>query len=98
MASEAVSARLRKLPPARFSPMTSELFGLGPLEIAVIVLLGVLLFGRRLPDVGRYVGKSIDEFRERMRDIDDDDDPGPTGVFARLKPKPPNLDGHAKLG
>jgi sec-independent protein translocase protein TatA len=53
------------------------IFGLGPMEIAIIVVLGVLLFGRKLPDVGRYLGKSITEFRKGMKGLEDDiDSPG----------------------
>jgi sec-independent protein translocase protein TatA len=52
------------------------MFGLGPMEIAVIVVLAVLLFGRKLPDVGRYVGKSITEFRKGMKGLEDDMDHG----------------------
>lgn len=42
---------------------------LGPLEIAVILILGLLLFGRRLPEVGRNVGRSIIEFKRGLRDV-----------------------------
>ena len=54
--------------------MTSlfAIFGLGPMEIVVIVVLGVLLFGRKLPDMGRYLGKSITEFRKGMKGLEDD--------------------------
>lgn len=45
---------------------------MGPLEIMVILVLGVLLFGRKLPDVGRYLGKSIVEFRKGVKGLEDD--------------------------
>jgi len=44
----------------------------GPIEIIVILVLGVLLFGRRLPEVGRSLGKSIVEFKRGIKDINDD--------------------------
>lgn len=52
--------------------MTLFAFVLGPLEIGVILLLGVLLFGRKLPDVGRYLGKSITEFKKGVKGLEDD--------------------------
>lgn len=45
---------------------------LGPMEIGIILLVGLLLFGRRLPEVGRGLGKSIVEFKKGLRDVTDD--------------------------
>lgn len=39
--------------------------GLGPMEWTVLLVLGLLLFGRRLPDVGHYLGKGLMEFKKR---------------------------------
>ncbi len=47
---------------------------LGPMEIIVLLILGVLLFGRKLPDVGRYLGKSIVEFKKGVKGLEDDVD------------------------
>lgn len=59
------------------------ILGLGPTEIVVIVVLGVLLFGRKLPDMGRYLGKSITEFRKGMKGLEDDvDSPGASAAPA----------------
>lgn len=54
--------------------MTSlfALFNLGPQELIVLLVLGVLLFGRRLPEVGRYLGKGIVEFKKGMKGLEDD--------------------------
>ena len=41
----------------------------GPFEWAVIGGLALLIFGRRLPDVARSVGKSIVEFKRGLRDV-----------------------------
>lgn len=46
-------------------------FNLGFGEIAVLLLLGVLLFGRKLPEVGRYLGKGIVEFKRGMSGIEE---------------------------
>ena len=48
------------------------LFSLGPTELIVIAVLGVLLFGRRLPEVGRYLGKGIVEFKKGMKGLEDE--------------------------
>jgi len=47
---------------------------LGPMEIMIILLVGLLLFGRRLPEVGRGLGKSIVEFKKGLKDVTDDID------------------------
>ena len=50
-------------------PAILAFFGLpGGLEWVVIGVFGLLIFGRRLPDVARSVGKSIVEFKKGLRD------------------------------
>ena len=46
----------------------------GATELIVIGLVGLLLFGRRLPEVGRSLGKSIVEFKKGIRDVEDNID------------------------
>lgn len=41
----------------------------GGMEWIVILVIGLLLFGRRLPDVARSVGKSIVEFKKGIKDV-----------------------------
>lgn len=51
------------------------LFGLpGGGEWIIIGLVALLLFGRRLPDVARSMGRSITEFKKGLRDVKDDVD------------------------
>jgi sec-independent protein translocase protein TatA len=45
---------------------------LGPQELMLLLLLGILLFGRKLPEIGRSVGKSIVEFKKGMRGMEDE--------------------------
>ncbi len=49
------------------------MFGLpGGMEWIVILVIGLLLFGRRLPEVARSLGKSIVEFKKGMSDVRDE--------------------------
>ena len=44
----------------------------GPMEMMIILGIGVLLFGKRLPEVGRSLGKGIVEFKKGVRGIEDE--------------------------
>ena len=48
------------------------IFGLGTTELLVIGVIGLLLFGSRLPMVGRNIGKSITEFKKGMKDASEE--------------------------
>ena len=50
----------------------------GPLEIVGLLLLALLLFGaKRLPEIGRSLGRGMREFKESLSGKDDDDDERP---------------------
>ena len=44
----------------------------GNMELLIILAIGLLLFGRRLPEVGRSLGKSIVEFKKGIKGIEDE--------------------------
>lgn len=45
------------------------MFGMGPWELALVVLAILLLFGaRRLPEIAQNMGKGIREFKRAMRE------------------------------
>jgi sec-independent protein translocase protein TatA len=50
----------------------------GPWEIILLLLLALLLFGaKRLPEIGRSMGRGLREFKESVSGKDrDDDEPG----------------------
>ena len=49
-------------------------FGLGPLELVIILLVLVMIFGAsRLADLGGSLGKGIKEFKKNVQDDEKDD-------------------------
>jgi len=46
----------------------------GPLEIIVILVVAVLIFGRRLPEIARGMGKSVSEFKKGIQEAKDTGD------------------------
>jgi sec-independent protein translocase protein TatA len=44
----------------------------GPTEMIIILVIAVLLFGRRLPEVGRSLGKGIVEFKKGIHGIEEE--------------------------
>ena len=48
------------------------MFGLGPLELCLIGAIAVMLYGKRLPEVGRSVGGALAEFRRQWATISQD--------------------------
>lgn len=47
------------------------MFGIGPFQIVVVLLVVLLLFGSRLPGVARSLGQSIVEFKKGVKGIED---------------------------
>jgi sec-independent protein translocase protein TatA len=48
----------------------------GPLELAVVVIIALIVFGpKRLPELGKSMGKGIREFRSSISGNDDDETP-----------------------
>jgi sec-independent protein translocase protein TatA len=48
------------------------MFGVGPMEFLIIAMIGLLLFGNRLPSVMRSLGKSVTEFKHGLQDVEDE--------------------------
>jgi sec-independent protein translocase protein TatA len=49
------------------------MFGFGIWELLIILVIVLLLFGRKLPDVGEGLGKAIRGFRRSMKEPDEID-------------------------
>jgi len=49
--------------------MVAFIFGLGAFEIVLISAIAVMLYGKRLPEVGRSVGHSIGELRKQYNTL-----------------------------
>ena len=55
--------------------MTTTLAFIGPIgyqELIVLAVLGLLIFGKRLPEVGRSLGKGIVEFKKGLSGVEDE--------------------------
>jgi len=55
------------------------MFNLGPVEMIIVMGIAVLLFGKRLPEVGRTLGKGIVEFRKGLNGMGEELDISGTG-------------------
>jgi TatA/E family protein of Tat protein translocase len=47
-----------------------DFFGIGPLEVILILIIGFLIFGpEKLPQIGRDIGRAIRSFRKASTDL-----------------------------
>lgn len=52
------------------------MFGVGPLELLIIGLVILLLFGNRLPSVMRSLGQGMVEFKKGVQGVDEEKEDG----------------------
>ena len=55
------------------TPFCPLAFGMpGTTEWIIILIIGLLIFGKRLPEVGKSIGKGIVEFKKGLSGVDDE--------------------------
>lgn len=50
-------------------------FALSPFHLLIFLVIILLLFGNRLPDTMRSLGKSITEFKKGVKEGNEEEDP-----------------------
>lgn len=63
--------------------LVPAMFGLSGWELIIILVVALLLFGKRLPDIMRGMGSSVKEFKKGMED-------GPATTAAPTPPAAPS--------
>ena len=74
-----------------YATIATPLFGflgLGTQEIMLLLVLGVLLFGRNLPQLGRSLGKTVTEFKRGVKGLEDDGLEPAAGTTRTVDPEP----------
>ncbi len=68
--------------------MLAFLNALSPMHILLILVVALLLFGNRLPEVARSIGRAFNEFKRGLRDVNDtitEETPPPPAEKPRLQ-------------
>ncbi|MFN0057540.1 MAG: twin-arginine translocase TatA/TatE family subunit [Planctomycetota bacterium] len=81
--------------PSILCAVTALGFGMpGPMEWVIIMIVALLLFGKRLPEIMRSMGRGVVEFKKGIRGIEDDVEQESTKPEVKRSIPPPS--GEAK--
>jgi sec-independent protein translocase protein TatA len=69
--------------------MIAFLNALSPMHLLVIGIVMILLFGNRLPEVARSLGKAVNEFKRGLKDVKENFDEAASDRGPREKLQPP---------
>jgi sec-independent protein translocase protein TatA len=62
---------------------------IGPMELIIVLVIALIVLGpKKLPEVGRSVGKGMREFKDSLNGITDDDEDDDEDEPAALRRKP----------
>ncbi len=65
---------------------------IGPLEVVIVLIIALIVFGpKRLPELGKSLGRGINEFRDGLSNVgqeDDEDEDDDDAEPAELSPPP----------
>lgn len=70
----------------------------GPWEWIIIVVVALLIFGRRLPEVGKSLGKGIVEFKKGLKGVKDELEDVDRDIDNAARRDPKQLDGSQQAG
>lgn len=57
--------------------------------LLILLVLGLIIFGRRLPEVGRSLGRSIVEFRKGLKEVKDEVENSTREPLPQSQARPP---------
>ncbi|MDM8006408.1 MAG: twin-arginine translocase TatA/TatE family subunit [Phycisphaerae bacterium] len=66
----------------------------GPMEIVIIGLVALLIFGKRIPDLAKSLGRSIVEFKKGLHESDSEDTKALGNDQADILPPPEKRNNH----
>ena len=61
-------------------------FNVGPMELIVVLIIALVVLGpKKLPEVGKSLGKGMREFKESISGMSGNDDDEPKQIKAKAK-------------